>query len=61
MYLGERMADDRPLALSPALRAALVISLIGIIVMGIYPQPFIDLAQTLITPLAAAAGALSTR
>lgn len=60
MYLGERVADDRPLALSPALRTALVISLIGIIVIGIYPQPFIDLAQKLITPLAAA-GALATR
>jgi NADH-quinone oxidoreductase subunit N len=60
MYLGERVADDRPLAMSGALRAALVISLIGIIVMGIYPQPFINLAQKLITPLAAI-GSLATR
>jgi NADH-quinone oxidoreductase subunit N len=59
MYLGERVADDQPLALSPALQAALVVSLIGIIVMGIYPQPFIDLAQKLITPLTA--GVLATR
>ena len=61
MYLGERMADDRPLALSPALRTALVISLIGVIVIGIYPQPFIDLAQRLIAPLTAAVGAVATR
>jgi NADH-quinone oxidoreductase subunit N len=53
MYLGERVADTRPLALSPALRVALVVSLIGVIVIGIYPQPFIDLAQKLITPFAA--------
>ncbi|HEX8174704.1 MAG TPA: NADH-quinone oxidoreductase subunit N [Pyrinomonadaceae bacterium] len=59
MYLGERVADDQPLALSPALRAALVFSLIGVIVIGIYPQPFIDLAQKLITPLAA--GAVAAR
>jgi NADH-quinone oxidoreductase subunit N len=55
MYLGERVADERPLSLSPALRAALVISLIGIIIIGIYPQPFIDLAQKL------TAGALTAR
>ena len=61
MYLGDRVADDRPLALSPALKVALVISLIGIIILGIYPQPFIDLAQKLITPLAAAVGAIATR
>jgi NADH-quinone oxidoreductase subunit N len=59
MYLSERVADDRPLALSPALRVALVVSLIGVIIIGIYPQPFISLAQKLITPLAS--GALVTR
>ena len=51
MYLGDRIADNRPLALSPALQTALVASLIGIIVIGIYPQPFIQLAQDLIEPL----------
>src|SRR5207302_1402308 len=30
MYLGDRVADDQPLALSPALRTALVASLVGI-------------------------------
>ncbi len=53
MYLGDRMADDQPLELSPALRAALVVSLTGIIFVGIYPQPLINLAQKLIAPLAA--------
>jgi NADH:ubiquinone oxidoreductase subunit 2 (subunit N) len=47
MYLGDRIADNKPLALSPALQMALVISVIGIIVIGIYPQPLISLAQDL--------------
>ena len=50
MYLGEHIADDRPLELSPALRTALVASLVGIIFIGIYPQPFISIAQRLLTP-----------
>jgi len=52
MYLGEGVADAQPLALSPALRAALVFSVIGIIAIGIYPQPFINMAQTLVASLA---------
>lgn len=53
MYLGDRVADDRPLSLSPALRAALVLSLVGIIFVGVFPQPFISIAQKLIAPFAA--------
>jgi NADH-quinone oxidoreductase subunit N len=53
MYLGDRVADDRPLSLSPALRSALIVSLIGIIVIGVYPQPFIAIAQKLFPPTAA--------
>jgi NADH-quinone oxidoreductase subunit N len=48
MYLGDRIADTKPLALSRPLRVALAVSVIGIIFIGIYPQPFIELAQTLI-------------
>lgn len=48
MYIGERVADERPLSMSPALTAALVAALIGVIFIGIYPQPFISLAQHLI-------------
>jgi NADH-quinone oxidoreductase subunit N len=47
MYLSDRVADAQPLSLSPALMTALVVSLIGIIFIGIYPQPFISLAQQL--------------
>src|SRR6266480_4031830 len=53
MYLGDRVADDRPLSLSPALRSALIVSLIGIVVIGVYPQPFIAIAQKLFSPAAA--------
>jgi len=48
MYLGDRVADEEPLSLSPALKTALVAALVGIIVIGIYPQPFIVIAQKLI-------------
>ncbi|HYJ45180.1 MAG TPA: NADH-quinone oxidoreductase subunit N, partial [Pyrinomonadaceae bacterium] len=44
MYLSDRVADNRPLALSPPLTTALVVSLIGVIFIGIYPQPFIQMA-----------------
>jgi NADH-quinone oxidoreductase subunit N len=53
MYLGEQPADARPLALSPALKTALVIACIGIILIGIYPQPFIHFAQSMIGALGA--------
>src|SRR5256885_8090896 len=39
MYLDDRVADEQPLSLSPALQTALVTALIGIIFIGIYPQP----------------------
>src|ERR1051326_7270338 len=48
MYLGDRVADEEPLTMSPALRTAMIASLIGILFIGIYPQPFIVLAQKLI-------------
>jgi NADH-quinone oxidoreductase subunit N len=48
MYLGDRIADDKPLSLSPALRAALAVSVIGIVIIGVFPQPLISLAKDLI-------------
>src|ERR1041385_430625 len=48
MYLGDRIADDKPLALSPALQTALVVSLVGIILIGIYTQPVITVVQKLV-------------
>ncbi|HVG32356.1 MAG TPA: NADH-quinone oxidoreductase subunit N [Pyrinomonadaceae bacterium] len=51
MYLGDRLADERPLAFSPALWAALTVSVVGIIFIGVYPQPFIEIAKTLTASL----------
>src|SRR6266550_2537547 len=48
MYLGDRIADEQPLTMSPALKTAMVAALVGIIIIGVYPQPFIVLAQKLI-------------
>jgi NADH-quinone oxidoreductase subunit N len=58
MYLGDGTADARPLSLSPALRAALVVSVVGVIMIGVYPQPFINLAQTLVASLSNAASGI---
>jgi len=51
MYLGDRIADNKPLALSPALQVALAVSVVGVIVIGVYPQPLIELAQGLLPSL----------
>ena len=59
MYLGDRVADEEPLTMSPALRTAMIASLIGIIFIGVYPQPFIVLAQKLIPSQPAASSAPS--
>jgi NADH-quinone oxidoreductase subunit N len=48
MYLGDRVGDNKPLALSPALQTVLVVSVIGVLFVGVYPQPLIKLAQDLI-------------
>jgi NADH:ubiquinone oxidoreductase subunit 2 (subunit N) len=52
MYLGDRVADDQPLSLSPALTTALVVCLVGIVFIGVYPQPLIVVVQKLVAPLA---------
>jgi len=59
MYLGDRIADEEPLTMSPALRTAMIVSLIGIVFIGVYPQPFIVLAQKLMPSQPAASSAPS--
>ena len=54
MYLDDRVADEQPLTVSPALHTALVASLVGVIIIGIFPQPLILLAQKLLPAPAAA-------
>jgi NADH-quinone oxidoreductase subunit N len=48
MYLGDRIADNKPLALSPALQTALVVSVVGILVIGVYPHPLVKVTQDLV-------------
>lgn len=61
MYLGDRIADDKPLSLSPALRTALAVSVIGVVLLGVFPQPFIEIAQRLLDPLITVAAPLALR
>lgn len=51
MYLGDRIADNKPLALSPPLQVALAVSVVGILAIGIYPGPLINLTYKLIEPI----------
>jgi len=48
MYLGDRIADEQPVTMSPALKTAMVAALVGIVFIGVYPQPLIVLAQKLL-------------
>ena len=48
MYLGDRVADNRPLALSPALQTALFVSVIGVLWIGVYPQPLVQVTSDLV-------------
>jgi NADH-quinone oxidoreductase subunit N len=58
MYLDDRAAEERPLSLSPALQVALGVAVIGVVLIGVYPQPFINLAQSVVSTLAGGAVAL---
>jgi NADH:ubiquinone oxidoreductase subunit 2 (subunit N) len=53
MYLSEGSDDDPPLAFPFTLRTGLIVATIGIVLLGVYPQPFIALAQNAIAPLVA--------
>src|SRR5687768_2876453 len=48
MYLGDRVADTTPLALSPALQTALFASVIGVLWIGVYPQPVVNITRDLV-------------
>jgi NADH-quinone oxidoreductase subunit N len=51
MYIGDRDADARPLSLSAPLQAALVVCAVAVIVIGVYPQPFINAAAAVASSL----------
>jgi NADH-quinone oxidoreductase subunit N len=48
MYLGDRIADNKPLALSPALQVSLIVCLIGVIAVGILPHQVLKLTRDLV-------------
>jgi NADH-quinone oxidoreductase subunit N len=51
MYIGDREADARPLSLSAPLQTALVVCAVAVIVIGVYPQPFINAAAAVASSL----------
>jgi len=60
-YVGDREADARPLSLSTPLKTALVVCAVAVIVIGVYPHPFIKAAESVITAVLPAAGPLAQR
>jgi NADH:ubiquinone oxidoreductase subunit 2 (subunit N) len=55
MYIGDREADARPLSLSKPLRTALVVCAVFVILIGVYPHPFIKAAESVVTAVLPAA------
>ncbi len=60
MYIGDREADARPLALSAPLRTALVVCAVAVILIGVYPHPFIKAAEAVVSAFGTA-GPLALR
>ncbi|MDT5261850.1 MAG: hypothetical protein QOC61_854, partial [Acidobacteriota bacterium] len=54
-------ADARPLSLSAPLQTALIVCAVAVILIGVYPQPFIKAAEAVITAIAPAAGPLAMK
>lgn len=48
MYIGDREADARPLSLSAPLKTALVVCAVAVILIGVYPQPIIKAAESVV-------------
>jgi NADH-quinone oxidoreductase subunit N len=51
MYIGDRDADVRPLSLSAPLRTALVVCAVAVILIGVYPHPFIKAAEAVVNSI----------
>lgn len=61
MYIGDREADPRPLSLSAPLKTALVVCTLAVLLIGVYPQPFIKAAESVVTAVLPAAAPLARR
>jgi NADH-quinone oxidoreductase subunit N len=53
MYIGDREAEARPLSLSKPLQTALVVCAVAVILIGVYPHPFIKAAEAVVNSIAA--------
>jgi NADH-quinone oxidoreductase subunit N len=53
MYIGDREPDARPLSVSAPLHAALAVCAAFVIIIGVYPQPFIKAAEAVVNSFAA--------
>lgn len=45
VYMGEASPEQRPLSVQPALAAAIGLCLVGVVVMGAWPSPFVESAS----------------
>jgi NADH-quinone oxidoreductase subunit N len=61
MYIGDREADARPLSLSAPLQTALVVCAVAVIVIGVYPSPFIKAAEAVASSLTSLAPVISQK
>jgi NADH:ubiquinone oxidoreductase subunit 2 (subunit N) len=61
MYIGDREADPRPLSLSAPLQTALVVCAVFVIIIGVYPQPFIKAAESVVAAVLPAAVPVAQR
>ncbi len=61
MYIGDREADARPLSLSGPLQTALVVCAVAVIVIGVYPTPFIKAAEAVASSLTTLAPVISQK
>jgi NADH-quinone oxidoreductase subunit N len=61
MYIGDREADARPLSLSAPLQTALVVCAVAVIVIGVYPTPFIKAAEAVASSLTSLAPVISQK
>ena len=60
MYIGDREPDARPLSLSAPLQTALVVCAVAVILIGVYPHPFIKAAEAVVNSIGAS-GPLALR
>ena len=51
MYLGSSSGEDR-MSIPPAIKGTIVALLVGVITIGVYPGPLVELIETATNPIA---------